>query len=739
LIDLRRERAVRGVSRRRLLALLLVLTLAFVGVVGRLAIVQGFSARAYAAIGFSERVHTENLPADRGSIFDAEGDELAMSVPQSSVWADPALITAPADEAKKLAPVLGLPEDVVLGRLTGPGQFAYVERTVSDATAKAVKALDLPGIGFVDEPKRFDPDGPLAAPLIGQVGTDDEGLSGLEYQYNTLLAGRPGKLESEEDPTGQPIPGGIQRLTPATKGSDLVLTLDRSLEYEVEQDLGKQIIASKAKGGMAIVMNTHTGAVTAIANLVQTADGTGWQPAPTNAALTTVFEPGSVQKLITVSAAIQEGVIKPTTVMTIPDHVEFYGTMFRDDTSHPVEQWTPTDVLTASSNIGALTIARRLGEAGLIDFMHKFGEGSGTDLHFPGESSGLIPAPADWSGTTIDTVAFGQGLAVTAVQLAAAYNTVANGGVYVAPKLVSGTIDSHGHIDPTPPSPTHRVISAQVAREITAMLTEVTRGGTGTEAAIDGYQVAGKTGTAKKAVGSVYQTGAYYASFAGFVPATAPAFTAFVVLDQPANIFGGVTAAPVFHDIATYALRELQVPPPPPDPGLFAGVPHAQPSAATAADEPSPAGASFNGSTSAGSDGLIDPPPPAFAPPTTTTSTTTTTFPGETTTTVAGGSGSGSTTTTSVAARSTTTSTTPTATTTTTTTTPPTTSTTAKVPVATTTTTRPATTSTTGVPVTRPSPPPSTTTPSTARTAAAAPPARLTAAPRPAHPPAASP
>jgi len=485
---------------------------------------------------------------------------------------------------------------------------------------------------------------------------------------------------------------------------------------------------------MAIVMDTHTGAVAAMASLAASPDPSGWGPAPANAAVTTVFEPGSVQKLITVSAALQEGVIKPTTVMTIPDHVEFYGTMFRDDTPHPVEQWTPTDVLTASSNIGALTIARRLGWVGLVDFMHRFGEGSGTDLHFPGESSGLIPAPADWSGTTIDTIAFGQGLAVTAMQLAAAYNAIANGGVYVAPKLVSATIDSRGRIASAPPSPTHRVVSAQVAREMTAMLTEVTRAGTGTKAAIDGYQVAGKTGTANKAVGSGYQTGAYYASFAGFVPATAPAFTALVVLDQPSDVFGGVTAAPVFHDIATYALREMQVPPPPPDPDLFDGVPHAQPSAPTAADEPV-AGGAFGISSPVTSDGLIDPPPPAFAPPTTTTSTTTTTLPGATTTTVAG-AGAGATTTTTVPAGSG-----PTTTSTTSTTAPPPTTTTTRAPptaTTTTSTTRSTTRSTTVAPTTSTTLAHRTTTtsPTTSTVRATADGAsRLNAALEPAHPP----
>jgi cell division protein FtsI (penicillin-binding protein 3) len=596
--------------------MLVVLVLAFVAVVGRLAIVQGFSAGPYAAMGLSQRIHTVELPADRGSVFDRNGNELAMSVPQSTVWADPLLVTAPAKEAQALAPVLGQDENAILNRLTQPGQFSYIDRTVPDSVARAVAALKLPGINLLDEPKRFYPDGDLAAPVIGQVGIDDQGLSGLEVQYDSRLAGHAGKLVSEDDPNGRPIPGGFQRLTPATKGSDLVLTIDRSLQYEVEQDLTTEIAASKAKGGMAIVMNRKTGEILAMASLVNGPDGSGVVPATSNLVTDSVYEPGSVQKLVTVSAALQDGVIQPDTVLTVPDRVRVAGSTFSDDNPHAVEHWTPTDVLTASSNVGALTIASRLTKSQLVSFIRGFGEGTKTDLNFPFESAGLLLDPSKWSGTTDATVAFGQGISVTAMQMAAAYNAIANGGLYVAPKLVQATIGPSGAVLATPASSTHRVVSPLVAREMTAMLTEVTRGGTGTAAAIDGYQVAGKTGTAKLVGQSGYQAGAYYASFAGFVPATDPAFTAMVVLNQPSTIYGGTAAAPVFHDIATYALRELHIPPPAVMPSLFDGVPHAQPSAATAAVVP---GVQVGPVDTTTPSGLVSPPPPATAPTTTTT------------------------------------------------------------------------------------------------------------------------
>jgi cell division protein FtsI (penicillin-binding protein 3) len=614
-------------SRRRLGALLVALVLAFAAVAVRLVDVQGFSAAPYAALGLAQREHTQLLPADRGTILDRNGNALAMSVPQPTIWADPSLVTAPAHEAVALAPVLGLSVPTLTALLSRPGRFSYLAREVDDATANAVAALHLPGVFQVDEPKRFDPDGPLAAPVLGLVGVDGTGLSGLESQYDGILAGKQGKLVTEDDASGRPIPGGVDHLTPATKGSDLVLTLDRSLQYEVEQDLAAEIVKTKAQGGMAIVMDRKTGEVLAMANLTIGADGATVAPAAGNSAVSTVYEPGSVEKLITLSAALDTGAVRPTDVFTLPDHMRIYDRTFTDDTPHPVERWTPTDILTASSNIGAITLAEKVGKQPLVSYLHRFGLGAPTALHFPYESAGLLLDPSKWSGTTLATVAFGQGMAVTAMQLVAAYNAIANGGVYVAPKLVKATVDSSGKVVPTAPSATHRVVSATVAREVTAMLTEVVRGGTGTEAAIAGYQVAGKTGTARKTLeGQQGYASTYVGSFAGFVPATDPAFTAMVVLDQPTPIYGGLVAAPVFQAVSTYALRELAVPPPPPDPALFAGVPHAQPSAATAADEPGKTG----GFTSLAPDqgpSLLAPPPPAVA--------TTTTLPVASTTTTA--------------------------------------------------------------------------------------------------------
>jgi cell division protein FtsI (penicillin-binding protein 3) len=606
------------VPRRRLVALLLALLVGFAAVVARLAWVQGVSAARYAAIGVSERTHTIALSANRGSIFDRNGNELAISVPQTTVWADPHLVEDPRAVSQALAGPLALDPAVLLDRLTRPEHFVYLARRIDDATAATVKALQLKGVFFLSEPKRFSPDGTLAAPVLGTVGTDNEGLSGVEVGYDKALAGQPGSLTVEQDPSGNDLPGGERQIHPSARGSDLVLTLDRSLQYETEQDLAAEIVNSKALGGMAAIMDTRTGEILAMASLVAgTNPGEPPQPAPSNEVVTRVYEPGSVNKLVTVSAALQEGITTPGQIYSVPDSVRVADQTFHDDNPHPTYNWSVTDILTASSNVGTINIAARLGKIKLDSYLRRFGFGSETDLRLPGESAGLLLDPKHWYPTSIATVPIGQGVAVTALQILAAYNTVANGGVYVAPKLVKAVIDPSGHTLPTPPSPTHRVVSARTAQEMTAMLSEVVRTGTATAAGIDGYTVSGKTGTARKTIEGQrgYEAGAYISSFAGFVPAEHPAFTALVVLDQPTPIFGGLVAAPVFAQMSRYALRELVVPPPAADPHLFDGVPHAVASAATVLGDPG--GAQPPGSQPVAVTPLLPPVPAASGAPST--------------------------------------------------------------------------------------------------------------------------
>jgi cell division protein FtsI (penicillin-binding protein 3) len=553
-----------GNPKHRLVALVILMVIAALLLAGRVVYVQGVDAHRFAAFGESQRVRRVPLPAARGAIFDRNGVELAMSVPQRTVWVNPKLVTDPLAEAGRLAPVLGLDVAQVRDQLTKSSSFAYVARKVSDAVGKKVDGLHLDGVFTIAEPKRFLPAGDLAAPVLGKVGLDNNGLSGLEARYEKALAGEPGLLVVERDPSGREIPGGVRQHIPSARGEDLVLTLDRSLQYETERALSAEIVQAKAKGGMAIVMDSTSGEVLSMASLVAGDNGAPPQAASNNRTLTAVFEPGSVNKLITIAGALQEGVIAPSDRLAVPGTIRVGSHTFSEHDPHPTQSWSITDIVANSSNVGSIMIGQKLGKDRLDGYLRAFGLGSRTAINFPGESAGLLLDPAHWYSTSMGTTAIGQGLAVTAMQMLAAYNTIANGGEYVAPKLVRATVDRDGHQHPTPASVRHRVVSEQTARDMTAMLEEVVRVGTAKLAAIDGYTVAGKTGTARKPDEHVrgYKAGAYVSSFAGFVPAEKPALTAMVVLDEPQPIFGGLVAAPRFAQIAEYALRELRIPPP---------------------------------------------------------------------------------------------------------------------------------------------------------------------------------
>jgi cell division protein FtsI (penicillin-binding protein 3) len=551
----------------------------FAAMGARVVQVQLLGADRYSAFGESQRVRTIEHPADRGSLFDRNGHDLALTVEQWTVTADPRLVGDPLATAQALAPVLNESAAELQTRLTRGGDFVYVARKVDDATAARVRQLERPGITLIKEPERFLPAGDLAAPLLGRVGIDNAGLSGLERQFDSRLAGRPGKSIIERGPDGTRIPGGLRLSRPSVRGDDLVLTIDRALQYETERSLANQIVRSQAKGGIAVVMETRTGEILSLANLV--ADPKGGLPgqADRNMALTDVFEPGSVNKMITISGGLEEGLIRPQDHLWVPGAIKVADHVFKEHDPHPVQRWSITEIMANSSNVGSIMIGQKLGKDRIDHYLRAFGFGQRTALAFPGESSGIILAPNKWSGTSMGTVPIGQGLAVTAVQMLAAYNAVGNGGSYVSPKLVKANVDNRGRRRPVTSPPVRQVVSARTAQQVTAMLSEVVRVGTGKLAKIDGYTVAGKTGTARKPLAGArgYREGAYVASFAGFVPAERPELSAIVILDEPTPIFGGLVAAPVFAEVARYGLRQLRIPPPPAAPPAAAGVPQASP------------------------------------------------------------------------------------------------------------------------------------------------------------------
>jgi cell division protein FtsI (penicillin-binding protein 3) len=555
---------------RRAMALLIVLSLGLSAVILRLTQVQAVSADQYEKLGAGQRIRKISLAAERGAIFDRNGVDLALSVNQQTVWANPKVVPDPVGYAAKLAPILGMDQKLLADRLGQKSHaFVYLARKVDDATAEAVKKLELEGVDFVPESKRFYPSGTMAAPLLGAVGIDNDGLAGLEVQYDKKLAGKPGELVVEQDPQGRRIPQGYSRLEPAVRGSDLILSLDQSLQYELERALVDAVAAATAKGGLAIVEDTRTGSILAMANVTGDGAGAARPSSQTehNRAVTDVYEPGSTNKVITMAGALEEGLVTPETRLTVPDKLPMANAVFEDHEPHPPISWSVTDILVNSSNVGTIMVGQKLGKVELDRYLRAFGFGKKTNVGFPGEPAGLLLDPDHWYVTSMGTVPIGNGLAVSALQMLQVYVTVANGGMYKAPRLVEATIDGDGVRHEVPAEEPRRVVSPETAGKLSSMLTQVVSTGTGTNAIVPGYLAAGKTGTARKPLeGARGYSGNYVASFVGFVPSQEPRLAAVVVLDEPTPIYGGQVSAPVFARIMQYALRLERIPPPPGSP-----------------------------------------------------------------------------------------------------------------------------------------------------------------------------
>ncbi len=540
--------------------------LVFGGITARLVQLQGFGAHRLSALGAGQRVHTVTLSAERGSMFDRNGIDLALSVPSDTVWADPRLVRDPAAYAAQLAPILGQDAGTLEAELAKPDTaFVYIARKVDPGVSDQIRQLDLPGIDFVPESRRHYPAGDLAAPILGFTGLDNDGLGGLEAGYEDVLAGRPGELVVERDPQGREIPSARRTYNPPERGSDLVLTIDQALQYEVEEALLAQVRDFNAAGGTAIIAEVETGDILAMANVDGAGDG---QPAhrasafTRNRAFTDVFEPGSTNKVITVAGALEEGLVTPDTTFTVGPAIDVGGEAFEEHDWHAVAGWTVADILRESSNVGTIQIAQQLGKERLDAYLRAFGLGSETAIGFPGEAPGILLDPDSYSATSIATVPMGQGLAVTPMQLLDVYLAIANGGSARDPRLVEATVGPDGKRQNEPLAPERRVVSEATAKALTTMLEDVVTAGTGRRAAIDGYTVAGKTGTAQQTAEGRpgYVAGAFDGSFAGFAPAEDPQLVALVVLDRPQPYYGGIAAAPVFSEIMRSALRTLRVP-----------------------------------------------------------------------------------------------------------------------------------------------------------------------------------
>jgi len=540
---------------------MVVMVLAFAAIGVRLFDVQTRDNSHLVSLGLGQRVRTVAIPAERGNIFDRSGKVLAVSVPQTTIVADPRVIKDPIAYAAKLAPIVQVDQAALAARLSNHrSAFAYVARQVNDQVARQVRKLDLVGISYQDESRRFYPNGSVAGPVVGFVGTDNTGLGGMEYRYDKLLTGTPGRVQVERDPQGNDIPGGERQVTPSRRGQDLVLTLDSSLQWNTEQALLQGVSAMAAKGGTAIIVDVQTGDVLAMASV----DGaTSDRPAQVAAAtennrpVTDVYEPGSTNKVITMAGAIQEGLVSPDTVLdNVYQSINIGGTDYTDVDDHP-STMSVTDILAQSSNVGTIKIAGLLGKERLSHYLDTFGFGHSTGLGLPGESPGITLPLSQYNDTSMGSIPIGYSVAVTAMQMLDVYATIADHGMARQPRLVDATVDADGKRHDEPLAPPRPVVSAETAQAVTGMLKAVVNVGTGVKAQIPGYPVAGKTGTARKAP----YTGEYNASFAGFAPADNPRLAAIVVVDAPeGSIFGADAAAPVFQQIMRFALTYERVP-----------------------------------------------------------------------------------------------------------------------------------------------------------------------------------
>jgi cell division protein FtsI (penicillin-binding protein 3) len=565
----------------------LILLLAMLLLVARLVDVQVLHANSYQSQARGESAITVSLPAVRGGIYSRDGSPLALSVPTDDVVADDFQVAHPVKTAAALAPLLKVPAATLATQLHQHSGYVVLARQLPQSTGDKITNDSLPGITLIADSRREVPNGNLASPVIGFTNAAGKGAAGLEYGDNPQLAGSAGKETIMESPGGVALPQSpVTNQVATSPGNGLELTIDTQLQYESEQALAQAIETSNSVSGTAIVMDVKTGQILSMANLTAThpaAIGATTTTTPTtgasggvvpigpkdavneassNLAVTQLYEPGSVFKLVTFSAALQDGLINPNTVFTVPDQIELDGSTFHDAEPHPTEALSATQILAQSSNIGTSEIAQGVGEQRLLNQVKTLGFGEPTGLAFPGESAGLLATAANWEPTDYVSLPIGQVDAVNALQVLDAYNTVANGGTYVAPKLVQATISPSGTVTKTAPSATHPVLSTSVDSELNTMLQQVVNQGTGTSAAVPGYTVAGKTGTAQIPTQGQdsYVAGAYMASFVGFAPAANPTLSMIVVLNRPTPIFGGTVAAPVFSQIMSYALHRYDIP-----------------------------------------------------------------------------------------------------------------------------------------------------------------------------------
>ena len=530
-------------------------------VVVRLVVLQGVDGSAYAQAAESDRMRVVAIQAERGEIVDRAGNTLAYSVDASRVIGNASQVTDPQATAEALSGLLGVPVEELVPELTGDGKYAVLARKVPPETSDAIRALGLAGITFEDDPVRLYPAGSVGGQVVGFVGTDNTGLAGIEQEYESVLAGTPGKERVEVGAGGNPIPSGIDDTIPAVDGGTVQLSLDEDIQFIVQQRLDAACADGHTTQGSAVVLDVHTGQVVSMATCPGYDPGAYSQTDPDllgNPAVSDVFEPGSVMKAVTLSAALEEGKATPGTVLSVPGHIQAGDRVVTDAHDHAPVDWTVTGILAKSSNVGTIMLAREVGDQKLEDYLRAFGIGTRTGIELPGESPGILEPSADWDPGRAANVPIGQGVSVTALQMASVYQTIANGGVRIEPRIVQSVTSADGTVRPQPKPAETRVISEKTADEMAYMLEAVVgKGGTAPLGEIEGYRVAGKTGTAQRANPETggYAGGGYFTTFVGFAPADDPQYVVAVDLERPSSdAEGGQVAAPVFADVMRQVL-----------------------------------------------------------------------------------------------------------------------------------------------------------------------------------------
>lgn len=550
----------------RIVTLLVFLLVLFIALMSRAFQIQLLSGKLLKSLAEKQHIKTLQIEPERGIIFDRNGEKLAASVMASSVYADPSKIIDPAGVAENIAPILDIDKSTIVKKISGSKYFCWLARKISPEQASKIEALNIESVYLIKEPKRYYPNGELAGCLIGFVGLDYTGLEGLELKYNNYLKGTPEKLTWGRDARGNRLYPRIEKAATQNQeeGYNLILTIDSRIQHIVETNLSEAVTAKGAKGGFVIVMNPKTGEILAMA------DQPGFDPNKfssykvgkgKNKAIADCFDPGSTFKPFLAAAALEEGVARETDRFNCEN-----GTyVVSDRVIHEANRkkygsLTFHDILKYSSNIGCVKISERLKKERFYRYITQFGFGSKTGIDLPGEISGLLRAQQNWTRVDTSTIAFGQGISVTAIQLITALSSIANDGLLMKPHIVSAVVDKQGQIiHRFSPTPVRQVISPKTAKRLTAILKDVVGedDGTGKKAQIANVAVAGKTGTSQKFdfARRVYSSERVRTSFMGFFPAEDPKIAMLVTLDEPQrDRWGGVAAAPVFKNIGEQIL-----------------------------------------------------------------------------------------------------------------------------------------------------------------------------------------